>query len=105
MLINESSASSSEILTGALKDSYGATIIGTKSYGKGKVQQTITLEDGSMAKYTTALWLRPNGECVDGVGIKPDIEAAISTTTDANGVTQIEDTPLLKAIENLNGQN
>lgn len=102
VLINEGSASSSEILTAALKDSYNATIIGTKSYGKGKVQQTYTLDNGGMAKYTTALWLRPNGECVDGVGIKPDIEAAI--VLDENNQVQ-EDTPYLKAIEYLNGQN
>lgn len=99
VLINEGSASSSEILTAALKDSYNATIIGTKSYGKGKVQQTFSLDDGSMAKYTTALWLRPNGECVDGVGIKPDIEAAV-VTNENNEV--IEDTPYNKAIELLN---
>lgn len=73
VLINESSASASEILAGALKYSYGATIVGTKSYGKGKVQTTGTLEDGTMIKYTSALWYMPNGECIDEVGIQPDV--------------------------------
>lgn len=102
VLINENSASSSEILTAALKDSYNATIVGTKSYGKGKVQQTYTLDDGSMAKYTTALWLRPNGECVDGVGITPDISESIIINTNENNEEISEDTQLLKAIEYLN---
>lgn len=73
VLINGASASASEILAGALKYSYGAHIIGTKSYGKGKVQTTDTLDDGTMIKYTSALWYMPNGECIDEVGIEPDV--------------------------------
>lgn len=72
VLFNEESASASEVLIAALKESYGAVTVGTKSYGKGKVQQTYTLEDGSMAKYTSAKWLTPNGTCVDKEGITPD---------------------------------
>ena len=105
ILINGASASASEILTGSLKDSYGATLIGTTSFGKGKVQQTYTLDDGSMAKYTTALWYRPNGECIDGVGIKPDIEVVNEETTDENGQTVIIDNSLPKAIEYFNTVN
>lgn len=74
VLFNEGSASASEVLIAALKESYGAITIGTKSYGKGKVQQTYSLEDGSMVKYTSAKWLTPNGNCVDKIGITPDIE-------------------------------
>lgn len=74
LLMNESSASASEVLIAALKESYGAITVGEKSYGKGKVQQTRTLEDGSMVKYTTAKWLTPNGTCIDEIGIKPDYE-------------------------------
>ncbi len=96
VLINGSSASSAEILTAALKDSYGATLIGTKTYGKGKVQQTYALEDGSMAKYTSALWLRPNGECIDGKGIVPDIEVPEPETETETDVV------LNRAIEYLN---
>ena len=73
VLINGNSASASEILASSLKYSYGATLIGTKSFGKGKVQTTGTLDDGTMIKYTSAKWYMPNGECIDGVGIEPDV--------------------------------
>lgn len=103
IILNEKSASASEILAAALKDSYEATLVGTKSYGKGKVQQTYTLNDGSMAKYTSAKWLRPNGECIDGIGLKPDYEVVQTVTQDENGnIIQEEDTQLLKAIEIIN---
>lgn len=78
VLINGSSASASEILASSLKYSYGATIVGTKSYGKGKVQTTGTLDDGTMIKYTSARWFMPNGKCIDGVGIEPDINVELS---------------------------
>lgn len=78
VLINGSSASASEILASSLKYSYGATIVGTKSYGKGKVQTTGTLEDGTMIKYTSARWFMPNGECIDEKGLEPDIKIDIS---------------------------
>jgi carboxyl-terminal processing protease len=73
VLINGNTASAAEIFAGALKDSYGATLVGEKSYGKGKVQTLISYGD-SIVKYTSSKWLRPNGECVDEVGITPDIE-------------------------------
>ncbi len=78
VLINGSSASASEILASSLKYSYGATIVGTKSYGKGKVQTTGTLEDGTMIKYTSARWFMPNGECLDEKGLEPDIKVDLS---------------------------
>ncbi len=99
VLINENSASASEILAAALKDSYGATLIGTRSYGKGKVQQTYTLDDGSMAKYTSAKWLRPNGECIDSVGILPDILVELELGENQEVIT---DTQYNKAVEYLN---
>lgn len=100
VLINNDSASASEILATALKDSYGATIVGTTSYGKGKVQQTVTLKDNSLAKYTSAKWLRPNGECVDGVGINPDVYVEIEYAKDEDGnIISAKDTQLEKAIE------
>lgn len=100
VIINNNSASSSEILAAALKDSYGATLIGEKSFGKGKVQQTIDLSSGAMAKYTSAKWLRPNGECIDGVGLIPDYEIQLAYEYDENGneISTI-DTQLNKAIE------
>lgn len=82
VLINGESASASEVLAAALKDSYKATLVGETSYGKGKIQQTETFDDGSMLKYTTAKWLRPNGTCIDGVGIIPDYEVTNSGDKD-----------------------
>lgn len=100
ILINGNSASAAEILAAALKDSYGATIVGKNSYGKGKVQQTYTLSDGGMAKYTSAKWFRPNGDCIDGKGILPDIEVDLEYTYDEEGNrTGVIDTQLNKAIE------
>ncbi len=72
VLINDGSASASEILAAALVESYGAATVGETSYGKGRVQQTHSLSDGSMVKYTTARWLTPNNNCIDGVGIIPN---------------------------------
>lgn len=95
VLINGTSASSSEILASALKDSYGAVLVGETSYGKGKVQQTVKLDDGSMAKYTSAKWLRPNGDCVDGKGLIPDYEVVVN---EEESTTDI-DIQLNKAIE------
>lgn len=91
ILINGSSASASEILATALRDSYGATIIGITSYGKGKVQTTGTLTDGTMIKYTSALWYTPKGECIDEVGIKPDIEIELSEKYIDNPVDENDD--------------
>lgn len=71
VLVNGSTASAAEILTAALKDSYDATVVGKTTFGKGKVQTMKYYED-TMVKYTSAKWLRPNGECVDEIGIKPD---------------------------------
>lgn len=100
ILINGQSASASEILAAALKDSYGAIFVGEKSYGKGKVQQTYNLSDGSMAKYTSARWLRPNGSCIDGVGLIPDYVANMTYTYDETGVINgTIDSQLSKAIE------
>ena len=95
VLINGGSASASEVLAGALKDSYGATLVGKLSYGKGKVQQTNKLEDGSMVKYTIARWLRPNGECIDEIGIQPDYEVELEQDEEGNFI----DTQLEKALE------
>ena len=74
VLINGNSASASEILAIALKESKDAVIIGTKSYGKGTVQDTDLLKSGAMVKYTTAYWLSPKGNSINIVGIVPDIE-------------------------------
>ncbi len=72
VLTNRTSASASEILAAALKESYNATLVGTTTYGKGKVQQVAELENGDSVKYTSAKWLTPSGKCIDGIGIVPD---------------------------------
>ena len=71
VIINGASASASEILASVIKESYGGYIVGTTSYGKGTVQQTKKLLDGSMIKYTTQKWLTPDGNSIDGVGVVP----------------------------------
>ena len=98
VLVNGGTASASEILTAALKDSYGATTVGTTTYGKGKVQQTKKLSDGSLVKYTTSRWLTPNNECIDEYGISPDygIEIEYQYDDDKN-IVGYTDTQLAKA--------
>ena len=71
VLINESSASASEILASAIKESYKGIIVGVNSYGKGTVQQTKKLKDGSMIKYTTQKWLTPKGNWINEIGVEP----------------------------------
>lgn len=95
LLINENTASASEVLAAALQDSYGAKLVGKISYGKGKVQQTKQLEDGSMVKYTSARWLTPEGECIDGFGLAPNYEEDIVQNEDGT----YTDNQLNKAIE------
>lgn len=75
VLINEQTASAAEVLAMALKEQHpNATLMGTTSYGKGVVQSSLMLRDGSVLKVTTSKWLSPQGVWIDYVGIKPDIE-------------------------------
>lgn len=74
VLINENSASASEILAGAVKDSGCGTLIGKKTYGKGVVQGWFIIGDGTSIKLTIAKYFTPSGVCIDGIGIEPDIE-------------------------------
>ena len=71
ILVNAGSASASEILASAIKESYQGFVVGTNTYGKGTVQQTMNLEDGSMIKYTIENWLTPNGNWINEVGVTP----------------------------------
>lgn len=73
VLINEGSASGSEILAGALKDNKRAVIVGTKSFGKGSVQSVIPLPDGAGLKLTTSKYYTPSGASIHGTGIEPDV--------------------------------
>ncbi|WP_237604796.1 S41 family peptidase [Salinicoccus sp. ID82-1] len=74
ILINEGSASASEVFAGALDDLTDATIAGTQSFGKGVVQRTVELGDDSLLKYTNTKWLTPDGSWVHGEGITPDVQ-------------------------------
>ncbi|UMT79438.1 S41 family peptidase [Staphylococcus roterodami] len=77
ILVNEGSASASEVFTGALKDYHKAKVYGSKTFGKGIVQTTREFDDGSLLKYTEMKWLTPDGHYIHGKGIKPDV--AINT--------------------------
>ena len=99
VLVNGNTASAAEILAGALKDSYGATLIGSQTYGKGKVQHTYSLSSGEMVKYTTFLWYRPNGTNIDGIGITPDYQIENDVETTETGETNLTDNQYNRAIE------
>ena len=71
VITNENSASASEILAAAIKETYKGFVVGTKTYGKGTMQQVKKLSDGSLIKYTTQNWLTPEGNWINDVGIKP----------------------------------
>ena len=102
VLINENTASASEILTGALKDNEIATVIGTTSYGKGVIQTVITLADGSGLKITSAEYFTPTGAQINKKGIEPNIESKLpSTIKSIYSIKEDDDTQLKKAIEEL----
>lgn len=100
ILTNENTASSSEILAGALKDHKKATIVGEKTYGKGVIQRLLTLPDGSGLKITSEKYLTPNRTEINKVGIEPDEKVELpETVTNILNVEKNEDTQLQKAIE------
>lgn len=84
VLINTSSASASEILASAIKESYNGFVVGTNSYGKGTVQKTKKLSDGSMIKYTVQKWLTPEGNWINEKGVEPTnyVELNLQDNTD-----------------------
>ena len=96
VLVNEYSASASEILVGALKDNNEATIVGTKTYGKGVIQNVIPLVDGSVLKLTTAEYFTPNETKINKIGIEPEIE--VELIEEAKDEEEIDE-QLDKAIE------
>ncbi len=101
LLVDGGTASASEIVAGALQDRGRATLIGEKTYGKGSVQSVFDLSDGSSVHITSARWLTPDHHQIDGVGLDPDLEVAISE----EDRSQERDPQLERAIEYfVNGQ-
>lgn len=101
LLGDKNSASASEILIASLRENLGAKFIGTKTYGKGTVQELITMTDGEQYKITTKKWLTPNGNWInDTKGIKPDIEVDMDESV-YNDYSEHKDVQLKKALEYL----
>lgn len=99
ILVNGNTASAAEIFAASLKDSYGANIVGKTTFGKGKVQHTYSLDSGGLVKYTSSKWLRPNGQCIDNIGITPDYDIDNSVTQNEEGVSTLIDNQYNKAME------
>lgn len=100
ILVNENSASASEILAGSLKDLGKAKIVGTTTYGKGVIQQVLTLKDGSGLKITCEEYQTPNRNKIHKVGVEPDEKVELpDTVTNVLNVPEDQDTQLQKAIE------
>ncbi|PKM51322.1 MAG: hypothetical protein CVV02_06880 [Firmicutes bacterium HGW-Firmicutes-7] len=100
VLVNEYSASASEILAGAIKDHEVGTIVGEKTFGKGLVQGSYQLEDGSAIKVTIAKYFTPSGNYIHKIGIVPDVEVQLpEELKNQFKVDRDQDTQLIKAIE------
>ena len=103
VLVNEASASSSEIVAGALKDMGRATIVGVKTFGKGSVQTIYPLSDGSAVSITTHKYLTAGEHSIDKKGIEPDVVVKLSEVSEDSNEEPI-DTQLEAAIEILKAQ-
>ncbi len=104
ILVNENTASAAEIFTAALHDNGKATVIGTKTYGKGLVQTSLPLYDGSALLLTTSKYFTPSGVCINEIGIEPDIYLELPEGKTLNDYTTDTDPQIAKAIEVLNKQ-
>ncbi len=100
VLVNEGSASASEIVAGALRDIRGIKLVGTKTFGKGSVQEVQNLAGGSSLKVTIAKWLTPKGEEINGTGLEPDVKVELPKTEDQDPKV---DLIMEEGIEVLNG--
>ncbi|HVX90476.1 MAG TPA: S41 family peptidase [Candidatus Paceibacterota bacterium] len=98
VLIDQGSASASEILSGALQDNHAATLVGTRSFGKGSVQQLIDIDGGSL-KVTVARWLTPSGKNISDGGLTPDIQSTLATSTTQITPDSADDTQYQRAVQ------
>lgn len=112
VLTNGNSASASELVSACVQDTGKGKIVGETTYGKGVVQTTFPLYDGSAVKLTTAKYYTPKGICIDGIGIKPDVEVKAADdftvpeiTTNKAACDLEKDTQLIKAIEVVSEMN
>nr|WP_302599848.1 S41 family peptidase [uncultured Cellulosilyticum sp.] len=100
VLVNGNSASASEVLAGAIKDTGRGKLVGETTFGKGVVQSVIPLSDGSALKVTTAKYFTPSGVCIQGIGIEPDFEVTLPVELlTKSKLTEEEDVQLQKALE------
>lgn len=105
VLVNERSASASEVLAGALKDHGRATLVGNRTFGKGIVQTIMPLTDGSAIKVTTSQYFTPSGVCIQGEGIEPDYKVDLAPELMIKAKLEYEeDLQLQKAVEVLREQ-
>lgn len=105
VLINENSASASEIFAGAIKDYEYGTLIGTTTFGKGIVQTIIPMQDGSAVKVTTAKYFTPKGNYIHEVGIEPDIELEYEYQGENETYNPLHDNQVMKALEVLQNKD
>jgi carboxyl-terminal processing protease len=99
VLVNENSASASEILAGAIQDYKAGILVGTKTFGKGSVQELEPFENGAGLKITIARYFIPSGRSIDGVGIQPNVKAELNKGLNPFLVPKEKDNQLAKALE------
>ena len=101
VLVNGSSASASEVLSGAVKDLGAGELLGTRTFGKGLVQNIFELKDGSALKVTIAKYYTPSGTCIQGIGIEPDyvVEMSDELSVRISSLSLDEDVQLKRALE------
>ncbi len=100
LLVNGNSASASEVFAGALKDYGIATLVGETTFGKGVVQSILSLGDGSALKLTVSRYYTPNGVCIHGIGIEPDVFVELDIEAiSKEGATDADDNQLQEALK------
>ena len=105
VLVSARTASAAEIFAGAIKDNNYGTLIGYKTFGKGVVQSSSTLKDGSVVSVTSGKYYTPSGECIHKKGIEPDIQLEFDYLgNNMEAYNEMYDNQVLKAIEIINSK-